>query len=401
MKLVRNTGNDRVVDIIRSSLDHGKGLDMVTPTLSVFAFAELLPQFGAVGPCRLVLPPSNSDLVPFGTDADRPARNRLQSRWLAGKLASWLAEKTDIRSAAKERWDQAKTDWALAQQPSRIHFGPDESTIPNRKSYLAEIATEPFSSVFYRDGRSATLEVENLLGKGFFPFPKNTDVLAEFIELLTEPTDVILDFFAGSGSTGHAVLKVNEAHDTQRRYVLVQLQEPTDRKEYPTVSAITKRRLLETSNRLRDAGSTRDLGFRVLKLDLSNIRAWEPSRDDLTQTLLDSVEHLKPHRSEVDVLFELLLKLGLDLCVPIATRSIAGKDVHGVGGGVLVACLAEKIDRQEVEQLAQGIVAWHRELSPVGETPCVFRDSAFADDVAKTNMAAILEQHGIANVKSL
>ena len=114
-----------------------------------------------------------------------------------------------------------------------------------------------------------------------------------------------------------------------------------------------------------------------------------------------SVEHLKPGRSEADVLYELLLKLGLDLCVPIEKRDIAGQNVYAVGGGVLLACLVEAIIPGEIEPLAQGIVAWHEALGRAGDTTCVFRDSAFADDVAKTNMAAILEQHGIAHVRSL
>lgn len=97
----------------------------------------------------------------------------------------------------------------------------------------------------------------------------------------------------------------------------------------------------------------------------------------------------------------LLLKLGLDLCVPIEQRNIAGREVHSVGGGVLLACLAEQITRDQIEPLAQGIIGWHKELAPAGDTTCVFRDSAFVDDVAKTNLAAILEQHGIQNVRSL
>ncbi len=80
---------------------------------------------------------------------------------------------------------------------------------------------------------------------------------------------------------------------------------------------------------------------------------------------------------------------------------IASKSVHAVGAGVLLACLAEGITAAEVETLAEGIVQWHQQLAPVGDTTCVFRDSAFADDVAKTNMAAILQQHGIQNVRSL
>ena len=101
------------------------------------------------------------------------------------------------------------------------------------------------------------------------------------------------------------------------------------------------------------------------------------------------------------MLYELLLKLGLDLCVPIEQRTIAGREVHSVGGGVLMTCLAEQITREQVEPLAQGIIDWHKELAPAGDTTCVFRDSAFENDVAKTNLAAILEQHGIQNVRSL
>ena len=149
------------------------------------------------------------------------------------------------------------------------------------------------------------------------------------------------------------------------------------------------------------------MGFRVFTLDASNIRAWNPKPDDLEATLFDHQDHLLEGRSESDVLYELLLKLGLDLCVSIEKRSIEGLDVHAVGGGVLFACLTPAISANDVEALAQGIAAWHKELAPAGDTTCVFRDSAFqtaagaADDVAKTNLAAILEQHGIQNVRSL
>lgn len=91
--------------------------------------------------------------------------------------------------------------------------------------------------------------------------------------------------------------------------------------------------------------------------------------------------------------------------MPIEQRTIAGREVYSVGGGVLMACLAEQITGEQVEPLAQGIIDWHKELAPAGpsgkETTCVFRDSAFENDVAKTNLTAILEQHGIQNVRSL
>ena len=146
---------------------------------------------------------------------------------------------------------------------------------------------------------------------------------------------------------------------------------------------------------------TGDLGFRVFKLDASNIRAWEPDRDDLERTLFDSIDHLKSDRSEDDILYELLLKLGLDLCVPIETRTIAGKSVPSVGADTLLTCLDDEIDAGAIEPLAHGLAAWHAELAPAGETTVVFRDSAFPDDVAKTNCTAILHQDGLSTVRSL
>ncbi|HRR41815.1 MAG TPA: site-specific DNA-methyltransferase [Syntrophales bacterium] len=264
-------------------------------------------------------------------------------------------------------------------------------------------------------------EVKGLFDdKQVFNNPKSLDYLSYLFEvaLESETNAIILDFFAGSGTTGHAVMAQNAADGGNRQFILVQLPEPLDpaKAEQKTaadfcdslgvprnIAELTKERLRRAAKKIKDENPmfAGDLGFRVFKLDSSNIRAWEPDRDKLEQTLLDSVEHIKPDRTESDVLYELLLKLGLDLCVPIESRTFAGKEVHSVGGGVLMACLAPKIERAEVEALAQGIVDWHKALAPAGDTTCVFRDSAFADDVAKTNMAAILEQCGIQNVRSL
>ncbi len=170
-----------------------------------------------------------------------------------------------------------------------------------------------------------------------------------------------------------------------------------------TIAELTKERLRRATNKVKTDNPmfAGDTGFRVFKLDHSNIRAWNPNPVDLEQTLFAHQDHLVEGRTESDILYELLLKLGLDLCVPTLQRTVATKDVYAVGGGVLMACLSTSISRDEVELLAQGIIAWHKELAPAGDTTCVFRDSAFADDVAKTNLAAILEQYGIQNVRSL
>lgn len=283
------------------------------------------------------------------------------------------------------RWDEEKTKWALAQTPPRIHFGPDETTIPTRKSYLFEIDSEPYSSVFYRDGRSATLEVEELVGKGWFPFPKNTDVLTELIELITGPDDIILDFFAGSGSTGHAVMKVNQAHGSKRRFILVQIPEETGRSGYATIADITKRRLREAGKKITANGASGagDIGFRTLKIDSSNMADIFYSPDALEKPTLDMfVDNIKPDRTPEDLLFQVMLDWGVDLALPIAKQTLQGKDVFLMDGNALAACFDGHggIDENFVKELAM-----------VQPLRVVFRDAGFKDSSVKINVEQIFK----------
>ena len=266
--------------------------------------------------------------------------------------------------------------------------------------------------------QNGTQEVKDLLGAAVMSFPKPVALLLDIVQLGSDHGDVVLDFFAGSGTTGHAVLAQNAIDGGSRRYILVQLPEPLDSENKDqkaaadfcdeagkprTLAELTKERLRRAAKKIQEDVPLfkGDLGMRVLKLASSNIRAWEPDRGDLPKTLHESVDHLKTDRTEADILFELLLKLGLDLTVPIQEKAITGKTVHSIGAGTLLVCLAEQVAANDVEPLALGIVAWHKELTPAGETTIVFRDSAFADDVAKTNITAILQQHGLENVRSL
>ncbi len=123
------------------------------------------------------------------------------------------------------RWEEGTTKAALAEDPPRIHFGKDHTTIPNRKSYLFEIDEEPMLSVFYKDGRAATLEVEAILGPGAFSFPKDSEVIADLIGMVVEPGDLVLDSFSGSGTTAHAVLRLNQHLKESVRFILVELSE--------------------------------------------------------------------------------------------------------------------------------------------------------------------------------
>lgn len=291
-----------------------------------------------------------------------------------------------------------------------------------QRATLGDLPTSKPKSILYKPEYSSsngTAEISSLLGSNVFDSPpKPRSLIRDFVTIGVSPQDIILDFFAGTGTTGHAVMAQNFLDEGNRRFILVQLPQYLDPEDKGQKNAaefcdqITKPRSIAelTKERLRRAGTKikaessgwqGDTGFRVFKLDTSNIRVWNPKPDDLEATLFDHQDHLLEGRSEADVLYELLLKLGLDLCVPIEQRNIEGLHVHAIGGGVLLACLAETITREQVEPLAQGIIGWHKELAPAGDTTCVFRDSAFADDVAKTNLAAILEQHGIQNVRSL
>jgi adenine-specific DNA-methyltransferase len=121
------------------------------------------------------------------------------------------------------RWEEETTIKALDENPPRIHFGKDHTTIPNRKSYLFEIDEEPMISVFYTDGRAATLEVEAMLGAGAFEFPKDSNVLADLINMVTNPGDIVLDSFGGTGTTAHAVLRLNRDMKAGLRFILVEL----------------------------------------------------------------------------------------------------------------------------------------------------------------------------------
>ncbi len=268
--------------------------------------------------------------------------------------------------------------------------------------------------------KKATIELRELFGDKAFSNPKPTALIHRLIQITfgEQIEGVILDFFAGSGTTAQGVIVQNAAQSARRRYILVQLPEVIDSSDKAQAIAAgicdklkRPRNLAEiTKERLRRAAKlvakekplfNGDLGFRAFKLDSSNINTWDPDRENLGQALLDSMEHIKSDREDNDVLYELLLKLGLDLCVPIEQRTIAKKVVHSIGAGALMVCLATKISRDDAEPLALGIIEWHKQQNPAGESTVVFRDSAFADDVAKTNLAAILQQHGLENVRSL
>jgi adenine-specific DNA-methyltransferase len=321
-------------------------------------------------------------------------------------------------------WRYSREKHEKMESENRLYWGPELSyKKPRLKRFINEIqdGVVPPSWWSFQDcghNDEAQKETVALMGPKVFSTPKPRRLIDRMLTVANAKDDFVLDFFAGSGTTGHAVMGRNAADQGKRRFILVQLPEPlleddstqklaaqfcSEHKLPPNIAELTKERLRRAGREIQKETPQfkGDLGFRVFKLDSSNINAWEPNDRAIEQTLIDSIEHIKSDRDENDVLYELLLKLGLDLCVSIEEKVIVKKVVHSIGAGALVVCLATNISRDEAEPLALGIIAWHKEQAPAGESMVVFRDSAFADDVTKTNVTAILQQHGLDNVRSL
>lgn len=294
----------------------------------------------------------------------------------------------------------------------RVWWGPTKEARPSIKRYLSEVADLTPRTLWKKEDVGSNRTSKNELRTLFpttesFDTPKPTKLVERMLRLATnaDEEDIVLDFFAGSGTTGHAVYNLNVEDGGNRRFILVQLPEPLEKQsdQLATIADVTRERLRRAGESLRQTSPLfqGDHGFKAFRLDTSNIRLWNPELANLEQSLFSHQDHILDDRTEADVFYELLIKLGIDLCVAIEHRSIHEKEVHSVGGGVLMACLTTSILASEVETVALGIINWHKELAPASDTTCVFRDSAFEDDVAKTNMASILEQNGIGTVRSL
>jgi adenine-specific DNA-methyltransferase len=332
----------------------------------------------------------------------------------------------------QEHWPPEGSSWRFNKErmaeliaEKRIWFGESGASKPRLKRFRSDVRDSippqtlwSFDQVGHTD--EGTKQLAELFGgtRSPFPNPKPTRLLQRVALVGSSEEDLVMDFFAGSGSMGQAVWEQNANDGGNRRFIGVQLPEPLSEENKEDLAAIHfcdelgKRRSIAelTKERLRRAGAKvrseaplfrGDTGFRVFKLDTSSVRAWNPNPNNLSESLLSNLEHIEPGRSTEDILYEVLLKLGLDLCIPIEQHQIAGKTVHIIGGGTLIACFDEQIRAEDAGSLAEGIVACRDECGTAGDTTAVFRDSAFENDVAKSNLAAILEQHGIKQVRSL
>jgi adenine-specific DNA-methyltransferase len=315
----------------------------------------------------------------------------------------------------KNGWRWSKELMQEKIKSGEIKFTEDESGI-RRRTYLADMGGLPPSSLWIDlektgHNRQAKYELLKVLPEDVFDTPKPIKLLQYIIQLAkVDSGEIILDFFSGSGTTAHATMQLNAEDGKDRICINVQLPEPTSldseafRAGYKTISEISKERIRRAGEKVKSEvkeelftsqGKTLDIGFRVFKLDSSNINAWDGSVQNFEQNLFSAAENIKPDRTEEDVLYEILLKSGLDLAQPIEEKKIAGKKVFNIGLGALFICLANKL----TTDIAEGIGKWKQEVEP-STCRVIFKDTGF-NDVEKTNSIQILKRYGINEVNTI
>ncbi|MCD9553959.1 site-specific DNA-methyltransferase [Photobacterium carnosum] len=277
-------------------------------------------------------------------------------------------------------------------------------------AWLSDVAIKDGKKLFKKD-KVGTLWSDfnwnNVSKEGDIQYPNGKKPIAfikRMIELTSSSTkdDIILDFFAGSGSTAHAVADQNDSDGGTRKSISVQLPELIDSKDKKKLYSSESLSHINTISDLsierlkRSFKSYGDIGFMVFKLADTNIRKWDADFDNLELVLQQATESIKEDRSSEDVLYEIFLKYGYDLTTPVEIETVNGKQVFVVGAGALIVCLDDDITGETVE----GIAKLKEELDPE-TTQVVFKDAGFADSNVKTNAIQILKQAGIDDVKSI
>ena len=334
------------------------------------------------------------------------------------KIMTTTNAQTSIRTRVWEATENENTMYVATYTPrSGKNKGRETTlTLMGRQKVLViwlKDTTVRIDKGIYKREKTGTywdgLSWINVTKEGSTPFPNGKKPIAMIQRMLTlgtgeEKHEIVLDFFAGSGSTAHAVMSENLKDGGSRRFVVVQLPEKCDPKSdafkegFSTVAELGKERLRRSIAKIESEESEldSDLGFKVVKLDSSNISSWEVREDGLKESLLESKQNIRAERSEADILYELLLKYGLDLSIEIKEIEVDSSRLFVVGGGSLIVCLDESITSETVQTIAVTI-----ESLPTEFVRVVFKDSGFKDDVAKTNAIQILRQRGIEDVKTI
>lgn len=291
----------------------------------------------------------------------------------------------------KERFEELRAD-------NRIWFGVDGNNSPVPKLFLTEVqdgVTPMTLWTFDEAGHNqiATRELRDIFGASIFTSPKPVKYITRYVQIGMNKDDIILDFFAGSATTAHAVMQLNAEDGGNRKFIMVQLDEKTDEKSeaykagYANICEIGKERIRRAGQKILEENKDKegienlDIGFRVLKIDETNMNDVYYNPDKYSQDLLSALEsNVKPDRSDLDLLFGCLLEWGLPLSLPHCSEQIEGCTVHNYNDGDLIACFDENIPESVIKAIAK--------KQPFR---VVFRDSSFADSPSKINVREIFK----------
>ena len=303
-----------------------------------------------------------------------------------------------VEPPAGRCWSLSKNAFLERLQDNRIYFGVDGNSVPCMKRFLSELKFDgmaPTSIMFYKDvghSQEGAKEVTNIMESGVFDGPKPVRLLLRLFTLANlKDNSIVMDFFSGSGTTAHALMQFNVEKEKNCKFIVVQLPEKTGEKAtaykagYKNICEIGKERIRRAGKKIKEEAllitQNLDIGFRVLKLDDSNMNEVYYSPDDYSQGFLNQLEsNIKEDRTDLDLLFGCLLDWGLPLSLPYSSEQIEGCTVHNYNDGDLIACFDENIPNSVIKEIAK--------KEPLR---AVFRDSGFTSSSSKINVGEIFK----------
>ena len=346
--------------------------------------------------------------------------------WTSGDFSVGPAVESNIYKivspSGRENYPPNGRSWRVSEEKfkemlldNRVWFGEDGNGVPRQKRFLSEVKNSitPMTIWKYTEvghSQDATKKLKELFDEvHVFDYSKTVELIKRCIELYTIQGDIVLDFFSGSATTAHSVMQLNAEDCGNRKYIMVQLPELCDESSeaykagYKNICEIGKERIRRAGEKIKSDESLPlenrerlDIGFKVFKLDSSNIKEWDTNTEDLQQTLLDSMENIKSDRNSLDVLYEILLKYGLDLNIAIEEN----KDFYSIGGGSLLVSLNKEINDEVIDSICKEYKNL-LEIDKDFKTTVILRDNSFKNDVDKTNAIKKLEQVGINEIRSI
>lgn len=330
-----------------------------------------------------------------------------KGQWRWSKDRSYIAKKNydnmilELNNSNPSQYEIDK--WYMKQEnkPDLLRLSknnkPEHYIPPTNKQLLNDLWEDlkPNGSSYIFD----------LFNDKIFDSPKSLDLINRLIDLADAKEDYILDFFSGSSTTAHSIIESN-SRNLNNKFIMVQLPELTDKKSeaykagYKNICEIGKERIrragdkIVSENKDKEGIENLDIGFKVFKLDSSNLKSWDSSMDNLEQNLLDMVSNLKQDRTNEDLLYEILLKSGIELTAKIEEIKVGYNTLYNIGCGALLVCLDDKITQDVIDEIPK-----HK--SPFMDTKVIFKEAGFMSDAAKINAVQNLKQFKIEDVRSV